>query len=161
MAQTWEEIVTAAGGIETLMKNAWKECASCLEYKPQSEFQKDNSQRDDRLSRSCKACVTVRQREYNYNMTENEHTELSESQGGVCAICGVGPGKRALHVDHDHGCCPGSRSCGICTRGLLCHNCNIALGLVKDSPDTLRAMVAYLEKYPKVVFDITPYLPKD
>jgi len=29
-------------------------------------------------------------------------------------------------------------------RGLLCGNCNTALGLVKDSQDTLKAMLQYL-----------------
>ena len=31
-------------------------------------------------------------------------------------------------------------------RGWLCHQCNCALGLVKDNPATLRALANYLEK---------------
>ena len=30
-------------------------------------------------------------------------------------------------------------------RGWLCNACNVALGLVKDRPDVLRALAAYLE----------------
>lgn len=32
-------------------------------------------------------------------------------------------------------------------RGLLCSNCNTALGLMKDSPLRLRAAAAYLESH--------------
>lgn len=31
-------------------------------------------------------------------------------------------------------------------RGLLCHNCNVALGLVKDNPRTLENLAAYLRE---------------
>jgi hypothetical protein len=47
-------------------------------------------------------------------------------QEGACALC-----KRAdleLELDHDHECCTGSRRCGNCFRGLLCHGCNIRMG---------------------------------
>ena len=42
-------------------------------------------------------------------------------------------------IDHDH--ITGK------TRGLLCLNCNIALGHVQDNPSRLRLMVAYLDKF--------------
>jgi Recombination endonuclease VII len=49
-----------------------------------------------------------------------------------------------LVIDHDHECCPGERSCGRCIRGLLCSNCNVALGLTQHNGDMLRAMLNYL-----------------
>jgi hypothetical protein len=62
--------------------------------------------------------------------------------GNVCEVCGKVPqGKGAqgtLHIDHDH--VTGR------IRGALCHNCNHAIGQVKDNPDTLRALIAYLER---------------
>lgn len=59
---------------------------------------------------------------------------MLESQGSVCAICGCLP---PLCVDHNH-------VTGV-VRGLLCRNCNLALGGFKDNPDSLRKAITYLE----------------
>ena len=74
------------------------------------------------------------------------YRELFEKQGGVCAACGgTNPNGRALTVDHDHACCPDKRhSCGKCVRGLLCHNCNCALGYAGDDPERLVKLAEYL-----------------
>jgi hypothetical protein len=61
-------------------------------------------------------------------------------QGGRCAMCGTDkPGARDWCVDHDHA------SGHI--RGLLCHTCNMLLGLAKDSTSRLLAGVKYLQKH--------------
>jgi hypothetical protein len=89
--------------------------------------------------------------QYGYNLsrfgiTLEDFVRMLEAQGGVCAICGgVNANGKALSVDHDHGCCPGDRSCGACVRGLLCANCNFMLGSGKDDPGRLRAAAAYIE----------------
>ena len=44
----------------------------------------------------------------------------------------------ALVVDHDH-------KTGA-VRGLLCHNCNRALGLLQDSKENLMNCLSYLER---------------
>lgn len=59
-----------------------------------------------------------------------------------CQACGE---IENLHVDHDHTCCPGFGSCGQCVRGLLCHWCNTALGLMKDDPARIQNLITYLE----------------
>lgn len=56
---------------------------------------------------------------------------------GACAICGTEPQRRFLHLDHDH-------KTGK-ARGLLCVNCNTALGHFKDDVARLKKAIEYLE----------------
>lgn len=72
-----------------------------------------------------------------YGLTEEAFDALLASQGGVCAICGGGPGLRGWHVDHCHS--------GGHVRGVLCEACNLGLGKFRDNPAALRAAAAYLE----------------
>ncbi len=82
-----------------------------------------------------------------FSMSLEQLHELSASQRHKCAVCEV-PREEApratLMIDHDHACCPNNRSCGRCVRGLLCLNCNIALGNFRDDPKRLIAAVKYL-----------------
>lgn len=79
-----------------------------------------------------------------------QYDALLKKQKGTCAVCGTteagrnqyGPGSFA--VDHDRACCPGRRSCGECVRGLLCHNCNRAEGLLRGNA---KALATYLERF--------------
>jgi len=50
-----------------------------------------------------------------------------------------------ITVDHDHTCCPKSDSCGRCIRGIICRNCNNALGYIHDNPATALAIANYLQ----------------
>jgi hypothetical protein len=52
-----------------------------------------------------------------------------------------------LHIDHDHACCEGAKSCGKCIRKLLCWGCNSALGLIDDRVEVAQALVDYLEEF--------------
>lgn len=84
-----------------------------------------------------------------YRLSLEAYKAMLAEQGGACAICRV-PSPTDVrtsrfHVDHDHACCPGSKSCGKCVRGLLCHACNTALGNFQDDPKRLLAAVAYLD----------------
>jgi len=77
-----------------------------------------------------------------YKITPEQYQEMFEAQGRRCAICRNEPGPTGLlAIDHDHGCCPGTRTCGKCIRGLLCFPCNSFLGRVNDDPARL---VGYL-----------------
>ena len=70
---------------------------------------------------------------------------LRDAQGGRCAIC---PSELTTpHIDHDHSCCPGQRSCGRCVRGLLCASCNHMLGKAQDKPEVLEAAATYLRQF--------------
>jgi hypothetical protein len=70
-----------------------------------------------------------------YGLTVEEHDAMIVSHGGKCAGCAV---EAELRIDHDH--VTGR------VRGLLCHNCNVTLGLLKDSPERLEALASYLRR---------------
>lgn len=72
-----------------------------------------------------------------YGITLEEYNTLLEFQKGVCAICGKPEMMhKQLVVDHDH-------KTGK-VRGLLCTNCNKALGNAFDDVGVLRNMITYL-----------------
>lgn len=79
----------------------------------------------------------------NYKMTLEEYQDLFDSQNGKCAICGsegfkiVRNQRQDIVIDHCH-------TTGK-VRGLLCHNCNRALGLFKDNSETISNAIRYLE----------------
>lgn len=73
----------------------------------------------------------------NYGITLEDYDRILAEQGGLCALCKTDdPGRAYFSVDHDH--------ITLVVRGLLCHNCNVGLGMFKDNVDALRAAVGYL-----------------
>lgn len=85
-----------------------------------------------------------------HGMTELDYARMLVAQDGRCAGCNRAAPVRgkALNIDHDHRCHPqGGRSCERCRRGLLCAECNRALGLAYDDPETLERLAAYLRKW--------------
>lgn len=74
------------------------------------------------------------QRRHLYGITTAEFEELREAQKGACAVCCKSTDR--LQVDHDH---VTKR-----VRGLLCGNCNKALGLFADDAARLASAVRYL-----------------
>lgn len=79
-----------------------------------------------------------------YSITKEEWWRLFDSQGQSC-VCGKTEEKK-WSLDHDHLCCPYGSSCGKCIRGILCSECNLLLGKVRDSSDTLRKLADYLDR---------------
>lgn len=86
---------------------------------------------------------------HHFNLTLEQYADLIIKQFYLCAICQTTEpgGTGSWHIDHDHSCCPGKRSCGACVRGLLCLRCNHLLGNSNDNPEILAAAIEYLEKY--------------
>jgi uncharacterized Zn finger protein len=70
-----------------------------------------------------------------YGITYTEYKAMSENQNYKCKICGVD--EKKLVVDHNHQT--------LKIRGLLCNNCNCAIGLLKDNVETLKSAVNYLK----------------
>jgi hypothetical protein len=73
-----------------------------------------------------------------YGISREDYSALILVQNKCCAICRL---ELKLSIDHCH------RTNRV--RGLLCKNCNTALGMLKDSPQLLRAAADYLEKWAK------------
>lgn len=81
-------------------------------------------------------------------MTPEDRDAMLAAQGGGCPGCGRTPEEvgRPFHVDHDHSCCGTRRSCPECRRGVLCPDCNLGLGKLKDDPAILRSLADYVER---------------
>jgi hypothetical protein len=129
-----------------------KRCTRCWHTKPAQDFAlRSNSAQGLRAS-WCKACFINNSCGWyknnkvrylsKYGLTEDGYQQLLEVQGGCCAICSSPDADsrgRALHVDHDHN--TGK------VRGLLCKNCNQALGLLADDSARLRKAASYLDTF--------------
>lgn len=125
----------------------YRRCNLCHEEKPlTSDCFAPDSSRKTGFRGECRPCTSVKRagyyakkkeeepeaiagRQYRariaaHGLTVERYENLLAKQGGVCAICKSPPKQNALHIDHDHKCCPGTYSCGKCVRGLLCPTCN-------------------------------------
>lgn len=104
----------------------------------------------------CKACEKARTKDrarqtfggkllYSYGITLEQYDQLFEAQDGLCAVCGEPETMtnrgivRRLSVDHDH-------QTGR-VRGLLCANCNTAVGFIEAKPCRLTGIAAYLAQH--------------
>ena len=138
-----------------------KVCAGCDELKPLDEFSRLKHGRKGRQGR-CKPCTAVysqrsnerpeaKQRKREYKKSERgkeverasrirrfgeKGVELDQRRrdGALCEACEHPD--RPTRLDHDHDTDE--------PRGLLCHNCNVALGLVNDDPTVLQGLIDYL-----------------
>ncbi len=141
-----------------------KRCTRCKSLKPVGDFYLRRTAKGTPCrAQPCKTChiglmtdayadpkVAARVKDnflrWKYGIDRDEYDAMFAAQGGVCAICGnaetrVNPRTatiRLLTVDHDH-------STGA-IRGLLCNNCNRALGLFGDDLSRVRAAALYLTR---------------
>ncbi len=74
-----------------------------------------------------------------YGITRLEYNAMIDLQGNRCAICGNELTViRQIHVDHDH-------KTGK-VRGILCGQCNMAIGKFHDNTNILQRAINYLLK---------------
>lgn len=134
------------------------DCRKCLADKPEDQFIQVSLKHQKRGRHGwCNDCRRAYQRKANkewikqaphlraaskrkavlkkYGLTPAQYAELSDKQGGVCAICGT---IENFHVDHCHA---SGR-----VRGLLCAKCNRGIGHFNDDPGLLIKAIAYLER---------------
>jgi hypothetical protein len=144
-------------------------CGRCKKEKPREQF-------GGPTNPYCRPCHTEYERERRqlngqqnpgytralnlrrYGLTLQQVEIMLASQNGRCAICRTdAPGGQGWHVDHDHSCCnTRKKSCGRCTRGLLCSRCNIAIGNLRDDPVIIQAALDYVRLHHDRIACIPP-----
>jgi hypothetical protein len=113
-----------------------KACGKCKARKSKSAFAKDKGRRLG-LQSTCRECQAQDKYKSRYGITPAEYEERLEYQEGVCQICRLPPSGGRLNVDH----CHDTNN----LRGLLCGNCNRALGLFKEDEANVLSAVEYLK----------------
>ena len=88
--------------------------------------------------RQCLKCRTENGLLQKYGLTQIEYDRMYQIQNGSCNICNTHQSQlpKALSVDHCH-------TTGK-IRGLLCQDCNLALGRFKDNIDILASAMQHL-----------------
>lgn len=119
-----------------------KSCLVCKQTKPIAAFHKNVGGKFNRASK-CKPCLLQLRRQTQishhlktaHGLTEEDYLTLLKSQDGVCAVCGLPPGKTRLFVDHDHKT--------DLIRGLLHLQCNTAVGFIENAVH-LERIIGYI-----------------
>lgn len=95
-----------------------------------------------------------KERERKFGLSLAAYAELVAQQDNKCAICGQPETQmrngsvKALAVDHDH-------ETGL-VRGLLCCDCNQAIGKMKEDRNILLSAVRYLDKHSSAPATVIP-----
>ena len=141
-----------------IAKDGWKVCTACGANLPVSEFTINRRCRDG-LHTQCGPCRSRIQQHYGnrhdprfpgltinrrrqmwskYRIRPEHYLAALKAEGG-CWICSKPEGKPfSMHIDHCH------KTGKI--RGLLCGDCNAALGHLHDDPDIAMCLVGYLKQ---------------
>lgn len=88
---------------------------------------------------SDRKCHAEYKKYHRHGITRDQYVLMEQAQGGVCQICKKPPrDKQNMAIDHNH------RTNQV--RGLLCKQCNRALGLFGDSINTIENALNYLKE---------------
>ena len=120
-----------------------KRCTKCsIKYPATKAFFYKEKLGKDGLKSICIPCykdmVNERYRKEKYGVTTDDYNKMFNDQDGCCAICDTRQEDQdcSMAVDHCH--------VTMKVRGLLCHKCNVALGLLKDDPLVILEAAKYL-----------------
>lgn len=126
-----------------MSKTATNTCSKCLQLKKEEDFYKYKLSKGRyagtiKTYRTCKECISMNRRADAYGVSFEVIQKLFEEP--TCDICGNSGEtfKKGMHVDHCHN--TGK------IRGLLCHFCNVGIGVFKDDPELLLKARDYLTK---------------
>ena len=143
-------------------------CRRCKQHRPRDDFY--NDRRNTLSGKDCSACKPCRRvlwqerywsdpehyrqkavaervadpgrymrwkRQKKYNLSDEQYQGMLNQQRNRCAACRRPLAPNLTDVDHNHA--SGK------VRGLLCRQCNVALGLLKDSPKRITQLLHYIE----------------
>lgn len=138
---------------ELMLSKTTRVCRDCGIEKSLSEYSPDYRVHHQ-YQTQCKSCKrewarkdrklrpdVYKHRDLNmYGIGLDDYKKMLSEQNGVCAICHRPELKKRgyLHVDHCH------RTNKV--RGLLCGNCNTAIGKFYESIHYMKSAIEYLEK---------------
>lgn len=88
-----------------------------------------------------------------YCMSIEQYQELIVKQNNLCLLCNK-PLDLTInnHIDHDHKCCDGEKSCGKCIRGVLHDQCNRYIAMIERYPNLLAPALKYI-KFEQLIKD--------
>jgi hypothetical protein len=127
-----------------------KRCPRCGRHLPFAQFARNRSSKDG-LGSYCRPCHNIVTREnrirkhgsgrnylakYRYGIEAEVADALITAQGFFCPVCKL---QLPEHIDHDH--VTGR------VRGVLCFNCNGALGRFEDDVPRLKRAIEYLARH--------------
>lgn len=116
-------------------------CKKCAALNQKRYWSNNPDQYKKHLKRVKEYDAIYKQRLVRHNLPSNTYDSMLSKHGGLCWAC---KDRAANSIDHDHSCCDKQFSCGNCIRGLLCGQCNTALGLLQDSEEKIRSLLEYL-----------------
>lgn len=137
-----ESGITKLSDTDLEARRRTRECRKCGERKAHTEFWEKRQGSRSIPQTLCRACYRRSHQDKRlrrYGLSRAMYESRCIEQGGLCAICECTP--PLLFVDHSH--ITGE------VRKLLCHQCNVILGLAKENPETLRKIAAYAAQYTK------------
>lgn len=145
-----------------------RECKVCKKTLPMTEFPEDHPNRETDIGshrrHHCRKCITAskakptteqkakkkdRDLRAQYGISLETFNDMMKAQENKCgnSKCGVDiTGQGHSNVDH----CHNTKK----VRGILCPNCNKALGMIGDSIHKLQGLIAYLEPHSPVAQDV-------
>lgn len=127
-------------------KDGYKICYTCNNNLTIDKFS-FNNQSYDKLNRNCNTCQYLKSACSRYKISIQDLIQLIEESKLLCGICTkqlVLPNNRnnkedTICIDHNH--------ITNKVRGILCQDCNRAIGIFQDDTNRLNNAVKYLNKY--------------
>jgi hypothetical protein len=109
-----------------------KDCKDCKNAAARKKYVEDPETTQRNLIR-----MRERAKERRYGITQEDFDRMLSDQNNMCKICkNEFKSTKDTHIDHCHN--------SSVVRGLLCNNCNMALGQFGDNTDIMNNAIKYL-----------------